>query len=301
MSISPRITQRLMTEQSLASMQAGLGRVAKTQEQLTTGRVINRPSDSPSGTNSAMQLREQLTQNAQFSRNAGDGIARLGTADTVLTSMMDGVNRARDLTLRGMSTGGMGLQAREALAMEVDQIRNGLLSQANTTHLGMPLFGGTTMAKMAYTKDPTTGAIAYVGDSGEVSRRIGAEDNVRVDITGPEIFGPDGADLFAILGEISRLLTVDPEALGPELDRLDGAMKQMTTTLADVGSRFNRLEGGLAINRDAELTLQDSLSQIENVDMARAMVDLQMNEVAYQAALGATARVMQPSLLDFLR
>jgi flagellar hook-associated protein 3 FlgL len=57
----------------------------------------------------------------------------------------------------------------------------------------------------------------------------------------------------------------------------------------------------MRINRDAELSLQDSLSQVENVDMARAMVDLQMNEVAYQAALGATARVLQPSLLDFLR
>lgn len=300
MSISPRITQRLMTEGSLASMQAGLGRLARTQEQLTTGRVINRPSDSPSGTNSAMQLREQITQNAQHARNAGDGIARLGTADTVITSMMDGVNRARDLTLRGMSTGSMGLQAREALAMEVDQIRNGLLSQANTTHLGMPLFGGTTTGRVAYVKDGA-GVVTYAGDANPVNRRIGADDNVRVDITGPEIFGPAGDDLFAILGEISRLLTVDPEALGPELDRLDGAMKQMTTTVADVGSRFNRLEAGLRINRDAELSLQDSLSQIENVDMARAMVDLQMNEVAYQAALGATARVLQPSLLDFLR
>jgi flagellar hook-associated protein 3 FlgL len=299
MTISPRITQRLMTEQSLASMQAGLGRVAKTQEQLATGRVINRPSDSPSGTNSAMQLREQITQNAQHSRNAGDGIARLGTADTVLTSMMDSVRRVRDLTLQGASTGSMGLQAREALAMEVDQIRDGLLSQANTTHLGMPLFGGTTTGKAAYEKDGDV--VTYVGDQNPVNRRIGANDNVRVDITGPEIFGAGENDLFAIIGEISRLLTEDPEALRPELDRLDGAMSRLTTSLADVGSRFNRLEGGLRINRDAELSLQDSLSQIENVDMARAMVDLQMNEVAYQASLGATARVMQPSLLDFLR
>lgn len=300
MSISPRITQRLMTEQSLASMQAGLGRVARTQEQLTTGRVINRPSDSPSGTNSAMQLREQLTQNTQYSRNAGDGIARLGTADTVLTSMMDSVRRVRDLTLQGASTGSMGLQAREALAMEVGQIRDALLSQANTTHLGMPLFGGTTTGKVAYVKDGA-GVVTYAGDANPVNRRIGADDNVRVDITGPEIFGPAGDDLFDVVADIAAKLTADPATLGVELDRLDAAMSRMTTSLADVGSRFNRLEAGLRINRDAELSLQDSLSQIENVDMARAMVDLQMNEVAYQAALGATARVMQPSLLDFLR
>jgi flagellar hook-associated protein 3 FlgL len=300
MSISPRITQRLMTEHSLASMQAGLGRVARTQEQLTTGRVINRPSDSPSGTNSAMQMREQITQNAQYSRNAGDGIARLGSTDTVLTSMMDSVRRVRDLTLQGMSTGSMGLQAREALAMEVTQVREGLLSQANTTHLGMPLFGGTTTGRTAYDKAPD-GTVTYAGDGNPVRRRIGADDNVRVDINGPEIFGPDGDDLFAIVASIADKLVSSPETLGADLDRLDTAMSRLTTSLADVGSRFNRLEAGLRINKDAELSLQDSLSQIENVDMARAMVDLQMNEVAYQASLGATARVLQPSLLDFLR
>jgi flagellar hook-associated protein 3 FlgL len=300
MSISPRITQRLMTENSLASMQAGLGRVARTQEQLTTGRVINRPSDSPSGTNTAMQLRHQITQNAQFSRNAGDGLARLGNADTVLTSMMDSVGRVRDLTLQGASTGSMGLQAREALAMEVQQIRDGLLSQANSTHLGMPLFGGTTTGKVAYVKDGA-GVVAYAGDTNAVNRRIGADDNVRVDITGPEIFGPAGDDLFDVLADIADKLTSAPGSLDSELGRLDAATSRMTTSLADVGSRFNRLEAGLRINRDAELSLQDSLSQVENVDMARAMVDLQMNEVAYQAALGATARVLQPSLLDFLR
>lgn len=310
MTISPRITQRLMTEQSLASMQAGLGRVARTQEQLSTGRAINRPSDSPSGTNSAMQFREQITQNAQFMRNAGDGLARLGTADTVLTSMMDSVRRARDLTLQGASTGSMGQQAREALAMEVDQLRAGLLNQANTTHLGMPLFGGSTFGKVAYTKDGAgvvtyEGADATAAETSKVFRRIGADDNVRVDITGPEVFGAATAtepDLFGILADIStHLVAGDSAQLGNDLEALDVAMSRMTTTLAAVGSRYNRLEAGMRINKDAELRLQDSLSQIENVDMARAMVDLQMNEVAYQAALGATARVLQPSLLQFLR
>jgi flagellar hook-associated protein 3 FlgL len=213
---------------------------------------------------------------------------------------MDSVRRVRDLTLQGMSTGSMGLQAREALAMEVTQVREGLLSQANTTHLGMPLFGGTTTGRTAYDKAPD-GTVTYAGDGNPVRRRIGADDNVRVDISGPEVFGPDGDDLFAIVASIADKLVSSPETLDADLERLDVAMSRLTTSLADVGSRFNRLEAGLRINKDAELTLQDSLSQIENVDMARAMVDLQMNEVAYQASLGATARVLQPSLLDFLR
>jgi flagellar hook-associated protein 3 FlgL len=160
----------------------------------------------------------------------------------------------------------------------------------------MPLFGGTTAGKVAYAQDGS-----YVGDTGEVKRRIGADDNVRVDIRGDEVFGPQGADLFQVAANIAAKLVSNPDDLGTDLEALDAAMSRLTTSLADVGSRYNRLETGTRINKDAELSLQDSLSNIENVDMARAMVDLQMNEVAYQASLGATARVLQPSLLQFLR
>ena len=302
-----RITQRLMTERSLSAMQAGLGRLAKTQEQLTTGRVINRPSDSPTGTNTAMRLREQVTNEAQFSRNIQDGLAWLGRTDSTMSGMITAVQRVRDLTLQGLSTGSIGPQARQALATEVAQIREGLVAQANTTHLGRPLFGGTTGAPAAYQPDPTVvpqtepPTYTFVGEPGtEVSRTIAAGvDPVRVNVTGTEAFG----DLFKIVGDIVTNLQGAPGSAGLEtsLKELDGALNGMVTTLADVGSRYARLESAMQTSKDIELHLQASLSAVENVDMARAMVDLQMQEVAYQAALGATARVLQPSLIDFLR
>ena len=79
---SARITQRLMVERSLSSLQLGLGRLSTAQEQLSTGRVINRPSDSPTGTNDAMRLRADLAANAQYSRNADDGSSWLDHADS---------------------------------------------------------------------------------------------------------------------------------------------------------------------------------------------------------------------------
>ena len=309
MAISPRITQRLMVERSLTSMQAGLGRLAVTQEQLSTGRIINRPSDSPTGTNSAMRLREQVAHQSQFARNAQDGIARLGRTDSVLMSALDSVRRVRDLTLQGASTGSNGPQAREALAIVVEQIRETLIGLANTTHLGRPLFGGTTGANAAYSKDGSTYSGTQVNPDGtSVQRRVGENETVRVDVTGPEAFGntnqPGGPDdsVFALLNDVAaNLRSGDTAKLSNDIARIDVALNRLTTTVADVGTRYARLESTVKAAADAELDLQASLSEIENVDMARAMVDLQMNEVAYQAALGATARVLQPSLLDFLR
>jgi flagellar hook-associated protein 3 FlgL len=302
MTIPSRITQRLMVEGSLASLQSGLGRLARTQEQLHTGRVINRPSDNPIGTSSAMRLRSETAAQTQYARNAEDGVGWLGQIDNTLTSMLDQVRRSRNLALQGASTGSTSQASREAMAAEVEQIREALLSQANTKYLGRPVFGGTTAGKEAY--DMTTGVYAgerLAGPGTTVERTVADGVRVRVDVTGPEAFGDGDDSLFKVLDDVVRHLRTDPAALAADLDRLDAAQTRIHTAVADVGTRYGRLEKAAQTAKDVTLDLQASLSEVENVDLAKAMVDLQLQEVAYQAALATTGRVLQPSLIDFLR
>jgi flagellar hook-associated protein 3 FlgL len=162
--------------------------------------------------------------------------------------------------------------------------------------MGRPLFGGTTGNAVAY-----DAAGAYQGEPTGVLRTIGDGLSVRVDITGPEAFSVPGDDLFAVLDDTITAMTAAPDQLGGSLDRIDAVSKQMLSALADVGTRYGRVEGAQRTLADATLDNTAALSEVENVDIAKAVVDLQLQEVAYQAALGATARVMQPSLLDFLR
>ena len=302
MTISSRYTQRLMVDRSLASLQAGLGRLARTQEQLHTGRIINRPSDSPTGTNAAMRLRSETATQTQYARNAEDGLGWLGQIDNTITSMLDGVNKVRDLTLQGASTGTNNQASREALATEVEQIRSALLGQANTRYLGRPVFGGVTAGRNAY--DTTTGGFVgerVAGPGTTVLRTVAEGVQVRVDVTGPEVFGSGTEDVFAVLDDVAGHLRTDPTALGADLDRLDTALQRMRTAVADVGTRYGRVEQAAQTAKDVTLDLQASLSDVENVDLAKATVDLQLQEVAYQAALATTGRVLQPTLLDFLR
>lgn len=293
---TPRITQRLMVERSLSSLQTGMTRLARSQEQLSTGRLINRPSDSPTGTNDAMRLRAQLGLDNQHARNASDGLSFLGQTDATLTTMVDNVRRARDLVVQGASTGSSGPDARAALAAELTQIRESLLSLANTQHMGRPLFGGTAAVTQVYDAAGT-----YLGDPHDVSRTIGDGMDVKVNVTGPEAFSVNGDDLFTMMTDTIDLMSTNPGQLGTSLDRIDAVSKQMLGALADVGTRYGRVEGALSTLTDANLHNTAALSEVENVDIAKAIVDLQMQEVAHQAALGATARVLQPSLMDFLR
>jgi flagellar hook-associated protein 3 FlgL len=293
---TPRITQRLMVQHSLVSMQSGLNRLATSQEKLSTGRNINRPSDSPTGTNDAMRLRAALAVGDQQARNAQDGMSWLDHADSTLRSMMDSVRRARDLVVQGASTGSAGQDAREALANELAQIRTGLIDQANTQHLGRPLFGGTTSGKLAYAADGT-----YVGDANQVNRTVGDGVTVAVNTTGPAAFSAGGDDLFTVIDDAVTALRSDPGAVSGTLDRIDAVSDRMRTALADVGSRYNRVEAANNALVARALDNKASLSDVEDVDMAQAIMDVQVREVAYQSALGATARVLQPSLMDFLR
>ena len=297
-----RVTQRMMVNSSLTALQLGMGRLAETQEQLSTGRLINKPSDSPTGTNEAMRIRAQLAADTQHSRNADDALSWMGQTDSTLQSMLDDVHRARDLVLQGSNTGSSGPDARNALATELTQIRQSLLGLANTQHMGRPLFGGTTGGTAAYVQDPVTKDVTFAGTDFAVSRAVKDGVSVRINVTGPEAFSTSSGDgLFTVMGDAISQMTSNPSALGGTLDRLDAVASQMKGALADLGTRYGRVQGAVSSLQDTSLNNQNRLSQVENVDVAKAVLDLQMQQVAYQASLGATARVLQPSLMDFLR
>lgn len=292
-----RVTQNMLTDRSVGSLQLGLSRLAKVQEQISTGRVLNRPSDSPTQTTAAMRMRSSIADQTQYVRNAEDGIGWLGIVDQTLGGMTDQVRRARELGLQGASTGTTSQTAREALATEVEQIRDGLVAAANTTHLGRPVFGGVTAGPTAF-----DAAGAFVGVPGEVNRTVADGVKVRIDVLGTDVVGANGASLFDDLDDlVVALRTGDTTGIRTGLSALEGRLEDLGSVRATVGARYARVEGAAQRGRDAVLDLSTSLSEVENTDLPRALVDLKMQEVAYQAALAATSRVMQPSLLDFLR
>ncbi|WP_040337297.1 flagellar hook-associated protein FlgL [Candidatus Blastococcus massiliensis] len=293
-----RITQRAVTLTSLQGLNRNLDAFAKLQNQLTSGRVINKPSDSPTGANRAMQTRSELASNAQQARNISDATGWLEQADTTLRQMLDTVRRVRDLTVQGLNTGSSSASSQEALAIEVASLREGLLGLANTKVQGRPVFGGVTAGTDAY---DANGTFVGIPDT-EVNRRISDSEVLRVDVTGPEAFGDGAGNLFAVVDRIAASLRAsDADALTVDLSDLDALTEGMRTAVADVGSRASRLERVDLINSDRALTLQSQLAQVENIDLPNTIMKVQMQQVGYEAALAATAKALSPTLLDYLR
>jgi flagellar hook-associated protein 3 FlgL len=212
--------------------------------------------------------------------------------------MLSTTRRVRDLTVQGLNTGATAQVAQEALATEVTSLREGLLSLANLQIQGRPLFGGVTSGGKAY--DPTG---AWQGDgTSPVERRVSDTEKIRVDLTGPEAFGdPVAGDLFEIVNRIATDMVANPAALSVHLQDLDGVMKQMQSAVADVGTRASRVERLQQINHDRSISLTQQLGETENIDLPNTIMRLQMQQVGYEAALAATAKALQPTLLDYLR
>src|SRR3954447_24542079 len=292
-----RITQKAVALTSLQGLNRNLDTLGKLQTQLTSGRLINAPSDSPSGTNRAMQTRSEQAAVAQQGRNISDAKSWLDQTDSTLRTMLESTRRVRDLTVQGLNGGALSDEARQALATEVTSLREGLISLANTKNQGRPLFGGITAGPQAY---DASGVFVGVPGGPGITRQISDTEDLRIDVIGMEAFGTAPADLFSVVQSIATDLTAAPTALDGHLTALDAVMEQMQSAVADIGARGSRLERVENINADRAVTLGSQLAETENIDLPNTIMRLQMQQTGYQAALSATAKALQPTLLDFL-
>ncbi len=297
-----RLTSSASNKQILTDLQVAGRNLADIQNQLTTGRRINKMSDAPSDAVSSLTQRASLHRNDQFARNIGEANDWLGLQDSALSSVNDKLTSVRTLLLQAQS-GTQTPSSRQAIADQISAIRDSLLADANAQRLGRPLFGGTTAGAAAF-----DAAGNYIGDNGNVDVPVSPNTTLTVNHTGPNVFGthnvgtPTNGDVFQVLAQLAiSVQTGDTSAMTAGISQVDTATDRVATAQVQIGSRVNQLDGLKAANDNASVTLKSAISQIEDVDLADSLVALKTREAGYQAALQATSRVVQLSLMDFLK
>lgn len=290
-----RVTQQTIQRSTLRNLQSNLTSMAALQAQMSSGKRIQRPSDDPAAAGQAMHLRATSRQISQYQRNATDGDSWLSTVDTALVGSLATMRRIRDLVVNS-GDGAYSTASREALAVEVEQLHDDLVVRANTQYQGRTVFAGTSDAGVAFDASYT-----WTGAAGaSVERRTGASSSVRVDADGSAAFGEGATSVFALVDDIAATLHANGDASG-YLDAIDARMQSMLTVAATNGSRQRVLEASIADLTSQAQTVKSQLTGVEDIDLAEVIMDLGMQEVAYQGALNAGSRVLQPSLMDFLK
>lgn len=288
---------------SLDRLQSRLSQLERSQSELASGRRIQKPSDDPTGARRAMSLRSAQQAREQDLRNADDAMGWLGSADGQLQSASSLLARARELATRGASDANPA--ERGALAMEVRSIAEEMATIANTRRLDRPLFGGFTGG--AAVERDAAGAWTSNGDGDAITRRLsdsGATDGgglVRVNITADEWLGPN-AQLLTELDELADAIeTKSSSEISGQLSVLDAAGRRIGDGLGQIGAATNRVTAAKARAEDLSLTLRKELSDVQDIDMAKGVMELQVQDVAFEATLQAIGRSLPPSLGAFLR
>jgi flagellar hook-associated protein 3 FlgL len=291
--MSSRITQNTISTTALRGLQGNLTRVQNLQQEMSSGKRISQPSDDPSGTAASMTFRSQRAADEQYLRNVDHVAGRLAVTDNALTQLSDRLRTVREQMVASQN-GGLSTDGRAALAANIDSIRSEVLSLYNTTYLDRPVFGGTVPGRQAV--DPTTGA--YIGNEAPIEIRISADTTIQADVKGTAV----AADTVpTTLSTITASVLSATGASSADFDAIDAALSTVQRALGDVGAREARVDTTKANVDSHRLDTVAQISQNEDVDLPSTIMNLQAQQVGYQAALGSAAKILQTSLMDFLR
>ncbi len=291
-----RITQQMLASNMTTQLQKNLSRYEQMNEQVASGKKINRPSDDPIGTQKSLQYSSKISENEQFERNTDYALSWIETTDQAMSSLSDVLRRVKELGLQG-ANGSNSTDDKAAIAQEVDQLREGLKDIANTTFNGKYIFNGQKTDRPIEVDG--SGNINY--DNQPMTQRISPGSTIEMNVNAGEVFDAD-VNLFKVLDGLSQSLKDgDQDGVATALKDIDTGSQQVLNSWTSLGAKQSRVEGMNQRLKEENLSLQTLLSKNEDIDYAEAIMKLKSEESVYQASLSASARMIQPTLMDFLR
>jgi flagellar hook-associated protein 3 FlgL len=284
----------MLLNNSQADLQVQLSQLSVLQNQSSSGQAISKPSDNPSGMALSLALQSQQSANTQYAANATDGQNWLTSVDGALTSATTALQQVRNLTLSAANAT-QSTTSQNAIVSQLESLKGELMSAANTTYLGRPVFAGNSDSGAAFNSD-----YSYNGTPGQtVTRTISPDTTVSVSGDGAATFGTGSNSVFALIDSIVGDIQSGSDVTG-QIANIDSALSAVSSQTALVGANYNVVQAGQAVLTTQASTLTTQRSDVDSVDITKTVIALQSQQVAYQAALDVTSKALQPTLISLL-
>jgi flagellar hook-associated protein 3 FlgL len=300
----------MLSSQLLLNLNRNAQQMNNTQLQSATGRKINKPSDDPVGITYSLRYRAELSSNEQYQKNVDSATSWLDFNDTVMDQAGSIVQRLRELTVQA-STGTNPQSAMDSVKEEVMQLKEQLIDVANSKLNGKYIFNGETydIKPYQFTKDAdgvsdTTDVASVITDTGKINFIVGESVQLPINVTGNEVFGneTENDNLFVVLNNIIEALkNGDQKELSGQLGTIDSRMDKMLAIRSEIGAKTNRIDLMMGRLDDLGVNLTDLQAKVEDADYAELIMKSKIQENIYNASLSAGAKIISPSLVDFLR
>jgi len=315
-----RVTNQMMGNALKQHIQNNLSKLSRTQEQLSTGKTILRPSDNPTDISQLMAVKAQRGINKQYTQNIDDGLTYLYSTDTSLGTAGEMLAQANELAVQG-ANGTLSEKDMQAIGEQIDKMIDEMVDVANTTAGGKYIFAGRTNQRPHFYRDAADpDKIMYRGDLKRISREVANLSEHTVDAPGVldgenGVFGAinatdlsDDGEAEVTGGVFKTLIDLRNALNSGDQDQVNNMVEEIQTTTdhilmnrVAVGARTRHFEAVKDQMLDQETRLSQVMQNLQSADIARLSIDLGQQQLTYQTTLSAGANMLQTSLLNFLK
>lgn len=308
-----RITNNMIISNMIKNLSNNQTRLSKYMDQLDTGKKIVVPSDDPVVAARALKLRTDVSKVEQYQKNIKDAQSWLEASDIAMGKIVDVLQKARELTNQA-SNGTNSPEETKAIAMEMEQLKLQVIQTANSTYAGRYMFSGFKTDQPLIQGDeskPDYGEFLIDVDTNveKIRYEIGVGDNISINVAGGDLFNngvnaannskPTMIQMFDDV--IAHMNAGETDLTSSHLADFDRELGNVLKARADTGAKQNRAD--LTADRMSKdlVNFTDLMSKNEDVDVAETIMNLKNEENVYQASLAGGARIIQQTLVDFLR
>lgn len=306
-----KISTSYLFDRSVTQMSTVQTDLAHTQAQVSAGKQVLNPSDAPDQAAAIQRLKTVLAKQDSYTKTLTTVKARLEGEDTTLKSVSDLMIRAKEIAVQA-SNDTLSPQNRQALGVELKAVRDQILSLANSKDSnGNYYFSGSRLRQPPFAQD-AHGQATYQGDQTRMYVQVGDQRSIPLNRSGSEAFvGVTRTDstgqqanreFFGALDDlIAGINTSNRAAMKQGVGEMDSLLNGVTLAQANVGTDLNVVDQQTQVIDDTKLTLKTTLSNVEDLDMAQAITQMNKQMLSLEASQSSFAKITQLNLFNFIK
>lgn len=323
-----RITNASMVRSHLYDTQNNLTNMSKINQQISTGKVINTVSDDPHKAIKIMNMNNEIKYNEKYNSNIDETVGWMNTTDSALESVGNLLGELKDSIIK-VGNGTYSQNDMKSLNADINEKIKQLADTLNSTYGGKYLFGGTNVddapikvienpdgsVKLEFSTDKNGQVLPNTDDlKADISSGVSIDYNVSVG----ELFNitDENGNTINLLDEINNLSTLinkaangneqefakaKEEILNNTQDKIDKLFDHVVNERTSLGVRVSTAEKIKELNDEDILNIQDVLSKTQDTDVVEKFIELKSAEMIYQASIQVGAKLIQPTILDYMR
>jgi flagellar hook-associated protein 3 FlgL len=309
-----RVTANMSADNALYNIQLGRARLDKTEQLIASNQNINTPSDDPITSGVLLEIGDKTRAIDQYSSNISKATSWLKFTSTAMDGLSSIVNLAQKVA-GSMNSGSSDPDLRQSAHDQLVALKSQFIDMANTQYGDQYIFGGANNSVKPFHNssiDSPPIDNSFGGDGIQLTIEIAQGSQQTMNVTGDRlILGIGSSPSYGatnILDTFDNLIAAVGNRANPsnvtdistEAKAMQDGAKQLIIATSDILSRTTRLDSMSKLNDNNKNTLLSISTGIQEVDMAKLGIQQNNQQIAYNAALSATAKLTQLSLLDYM-